>query len=304
MSEVQEYQPDPALETPLQEAILVREGAQERFKKWGVSDEAVQELQGITASFRYDLVPERVGDLARGELLLLSGNGKEYAFMPHFYDTMGKQAGVCGDLSVQFLGNGRFQAWLEDVNDAVAQAGGKEIQVALSVGTSETHPMSHVWVSLHQDGETDRQNFVDVDPAMQSISAADENGYRYSHVEKNVKEVSYPLGDKFRVGTLTEGRIVGADPFTLGMSSNREYVYNGLFARDVDSGELKFGVGKVGRDGNSTGVHFETSKSEPEISMILEASRRFNPVEVDGNDPGQIQRLTDSITRTHTVKFG
>ncbi|GEM_PF-1636846 len=223
--------------------------AQEKLSEFGLSEQSVQELRDITASFRYDLVPKRAEEIfsQNDVFIAMDNNGEKCAVIPNFYDPKGSLEGNCDQLGFQFITNMRMQSWLEDCNDEIAQNGGKPVEAVLCIGKSDEffvkEGQNHVWVALRQQGSRIKEDMVDIDPALQKIGTPVEDNYEHKRVFKDTGEFALSLTEKVRIGALTASEDGGmnyeaTDSIVLGVSPDRTVAYALGYVENGDGGEI------------------------------------------------------------------
>jgi hypothetical protein len=251
----------------------IEASTQEKLLSWGISEKSLQRLQELTASFRYDLIPQKLERLKKLGIYL----GDDRVLMPYFYAGGGRFDGECSDLANEWVDQMEYSGLLHDMQqeiDAFWEEHGFSFKLVttLSRGLSQFHfnqpGMMHVWAGLAMiDGEGEVADRVLVDPAYQKIMP--------NHMYREPGKADIDIKATFRseteavasIGLLRDSGenftfLPGSDIIlgisSLESSSEPQFAYGLLFVRVESTGEVTPVLKRIhpnGRDHDFIFIH-------------------------------------------------
>lgn len=155
----------------------ITEGARDRLKSWGLADDHIEGLQKLTASFRYDLAPQKATEIAKkGAYVYKDTTGKEGIVLPNLSNPDEKLDIQCGAVAKHFIDSLYSSGYLADINEHLQQQGKQPLQPYFTIGKSRTFfnrdSSVHLWAELAHEGE-ERNKTITIDPSLQEISGSD-----------------------------------------------------------------------------------------------------------------------------------
>lgn len=222
--------------------------AVDRLRSWGMPDEAISGLCELSASMRYDCVPERVERMVQGGGFIHKGNDEvvEEVVLPAFKNVTDRLDGACGELAAQLLYQQCETGWREDVDAGTTEAGKPKIDSVYVNGFArefflktekDDNKGSHMWTGLVPEG-TPSEMMVVVDPSLQEISTLDQSGYAVGEIITELGEVSPAIEFPLNSWEITSVRAYlnedngGHKSTILGRSSDGGAIYSMNFIRN------------------------------------------------------------------------
>lgn len=224
----------------------ITESAHQTLLEMGLTEELIQQLRELAASFRYDLCREKLKRIAEQTILVQKKNKREQLILPYFFDAMGRFDGQCGDIGLQFLAQSHFSGLMEDINATASLPPGERLLMSHCYGRSPTHfcqeGATHVWNGLVQvDAQNRLIDYVLIDAAFQVIDRIEETQYQPTAINYGVTEINNGLVhavQRVHEFDLEKNTFeTGIDNFVvLGMSDDWKYSYGLSFVRPKESG--------------------------------------------------------------------
>lgn len=289
---------------PVQPLTEVMPEAQDRLKDWGLSDQSIRELQDMTAAFRYDTVPNRLLEIFSNNEVFVSKNdqGEKHVVVPNYYNAMGSLEGNCHELGFQFLKNPVVDNWLSDNNEQLIQDGKMPLELTLCTGQAGeffvSEESTHFWVGIRPQGSGKIEESIDIDPALQKIGSPTENNYKRQHTFGKVQNMSMPLSQRFKVGTMYPGEdstftYTLADEIMLGVSSERAHAYGLSFVENEVTGDILPVVTRSDKNDQPDGFFF----------LDIQTGNVFEGGYQNALSPSQDQEVTKILQACSMIRY-